>query len=64
MEDQDEWMMLFESYKTQIDKVQITNKTDMSKVDLIIHIFSSLPEDHKVTVGAHEDCLTGIRARA
>ncbi len=40
-----------------MNKVKIPDKNDMSKVDLIIHILTSLPEEYKVSVSTLEDCL-------
>ena len=48
--DPDKWIPLLGSYKTQTNKVKIPGKTDMSKVDLIIHILASLPEKYEVAV--------------
>ena len=53
--DPDKWITLLELYKMQINKVQIPGKTDMSKVDLIIHILASLPEEYKDAVSVLED---------
>ncbi len=40
-----------------MNNVQIPGKTDMSKVNLIIHILASLPEEYKVAVRALADRL-------
>ncbi len=40
-----------------VSKVKIPDKTDMDKVDLIIHISASLLKEYKATVSALEDCL-------
>ena len=41
-----------------MDKVKISGKTDMSDVDLIIHIIASVPEEYEVAVSDLEDRLT------
>ncbi len=37
------------------EQSQVPGKTDMSKVDLIIHILASLPEEYKDAVSVLED---------
>ena len=50
----DEWMSELESLRTEMNKIQIRGKTDMSEVDLIIHILSNLPEEYEVAVSELE----------
>ena len=42
--DPDEWMTHLECLHPEMNEVQISGKTDMSEVDLIIHILSNIPE--------------------
>ena len=51
----DEWMTDLESLRTEMNKVKISGKTDMSEVDLIIHILSNLPEEYEVAVSELEE---------
>ena len=53
----DEWMTDLESLRTEMNKVKISGKTDMSEVDLIIHILSNLPEEYEVAVSELEEKL-------
>ena len=55
--DPDEWITKLESLKTEMNKVKIPGKLDMSEVDLLIHIMASLPDDYEVAVSALEDKL-------
>ncbi len=55
--DPDKWITLLEAYKMQMNKSKIPGKTDMSEVDLIIHILAYLPEECEVTMSNLEDCL-------
>ena len=50
----DEWMSELESLRTKMNKIQIRRKTEMSEVDLIIHILSNLPEEYEVAVSELE----------
>ena len=50
----DEWMSELESLRTKMNKIQINGKSEMSEVDLIIHILSNLPEEYKVAVSELE----------
>ena len=40
-----------------MNKIQIRGKTEMSEIDLIVHILASLPEEFKVAVSSLEDKL-------
>ncbi len=51
-------------YETQINKVQIPDKIDMSEVDLIIHNLTSLPEEYEVTIIVLKDRLMDLSAEA
>jgi hypothetical protein len=44
----------------EMDKVKISGKTDMSDVNLIIHIIASVPEEYEVAVSDLEDRLTSV----
>lgn len=55
--DPDEWMTDLECLRSEMNKVQIPGKTDMSEVDLIIHILSNLPEEYEVAVSELEEKL-------
>lgn len=50
----DEWITDLESMRSEMNKVKITGKTDMSEVDLIIHILANLPEEYEVAVSSLE----------
>ena len=50
----DEWMSELESFRTEMNKIEIRGKTEMSEVDLIIHILSNLPEEYEVAVSELE----------
>ena len=56
-DDPDEWITDLERLKTEMNKVKIAGKTDMSEVDLILHTISNLPEEYEVTVSSLEDKL-------
>ena len=45
--------------RSQMNAIKINNKTDMSEVDLIIHILSNLPEDYKVAIAELKKELQG-----
>ena len=45
-----------------MNKVKISGKTDMSEVDLIIHILSNLPEEYEVAVSELEEKLKNTAA--
>ena len=47
-------MSELESLRTEMNKIQIRGKTEMSEVDLIIHILSNLPEEYEVAVSELE----------
>ncbi len=51
-------------YKTQLNEVQIPGKTEMSEVDLIIHILDSLPEEYEVAVSMLKGYLMDTMAHA
>ena len=53
--DPEEWITELEGLKTEMNNVLIPGKTEMSEVDLVIHILSSLPEEYEVAVSALED---------
>jgi hypothetical protein len=53
----DDWITDLEFYRTQMNNVQIPGKSDMSEVDLIIHILSDLPEEYEVVVSKIEEKL-------
>ena len=55
--DPDEWMTDLECLRSEMNKVTIPGKTDMSEVDLIIHILSNLPEEYEVAVSELEEKL-------
>ena len=55
--DPDEWMTDLECLRSEMNKVKISGKTDMSEVDLIIHILSNLPEEYEVAVSELEEKL-------
>ena len=50
----DEWMTNLESMRSQMNAININNKTNMSEVDLIIHILSNLPEEYEVAIAELE----------
>lgn len=50
--DPDEWITELESLRSEMNRVTITGKSDMTDVDLIIHILSNLPEEYEVAVKA------------
>ena len=39
---------------SQMNAININNKTNMSEVDLIIHILSNLPEEYEVAIAELE----------
>ena len=53
-------MSELESLRTEMNKIQIRGKTEMSEVDLIIHILSNLPEEYEVAVSALERKLKDV----
>eukprot|EP00956_Cyclotella_meneghiniana_P039716 scaffold177807_cov69-Cyclotella_meneghiniana.AAC.1 len=53
----DDWITDLEFYRTQMNNVKIQGKTDMSDIDLIIHILSNLPEEYEVVVSKMEEKL-------
>ena len=50
----DEWMTNLESMCSQMNAIKINNKTDMSEVDLVIHILSNLPKKYEVAIAELE----------
>ena len=50
----DEWVSELESLRNQMNAIKIPNKSDMTEVDLIIHILSNLPEEYEVAVAELE----------
>ena len=50
----DKWVSELESLRNQMNTILIPNKSDMTEVDLIIHILSNLPEEYKVAVAELE----------
>ena len=57
-EDPDEWITKLESLRTQMNKIVIPGKTEMSDVDLIIHILATLGDEYEVAVSSLEDRMT------
>ena len=55
--DPDEWLTDLECLCTEMNKVKITGKSDMTEVDLIIHVLSNLPEEYKVAVSELKKAL-------
>ena len=53
----DEWMSELESLRSEMNKVTIAGKSDMTEVDVIIHILSNLPEEYEVAVSELENKL-------
>jgi hypothetical protein len=53
----DDWITDLEFLRTQINNVTILGKTDMTEVDLIIHILSNLLEEYEVVVSKIEEKL-------
>ena len=45
-----EWMLDLESIWTEMNKVKITGKSELTEVNLSIHILSNLPEEYEVAV--------------
>jgi translation elongation factor EF-1beta len=43
--------------RTEMNKVTISGKSDMTDVDVIIHVLSYLPEDYEVQVNELEEKL-------
>ena len=50
----DEWLSELESLRNQMNAISIPNKSDMTEVDLIIHILSNLLEEYEVAVAELE----------
>ena len=55
--DSDDWITDLEFLRTQMNNVTIPGKTDMTEVDLIIHILSNVPEEYEVVVSKIEEKL-------
>ena len=55
-----QWMSELGSLKTEMNKIQIRGKTEMSEVDLVIHILSNLPEEYEVVVSELERKLKDV----
>lgn len=53
----DERMSELESLRSEMNKVTIAGKSDMTDVDVIIHILSNLPEEYEVAVSELENKL-------
>jgi len=53
----DEWITDLEFLRTQMNNVTIPGKTNMTEVDLIIHILANLPEEYEVVVSKIEEKL-------
>ena len=47
-------MTTLESVHSQMNAININNKTDMSEVDLVIHILSNLPKKYEVAIAEFE----------
>ena len=56
-EDQDNWITELECMRTEMNKVKIGGKSDMTDVDIIVHVLSNLPEDYEVQVNELEEKL-------
>ena len=56
-ENPDEWITDLECLRTEMNKVTISGKSDMTDVDVIIHILSNLPEEYEVQVNELEERL-------
>ena len=56
--DPDDWITLLESLRSDMNNVIIEGKTEMSEIDLIIHILACCPEKYEVPVSSLEDRLT------
>ena len=56
-EDPDNWITELECMRTEMNKVTISGKSDMTDVDVIIHVLSNLPEDYEVQVNELEEKL-------
>ena len=50
----DEWISKLESLRTQMNKIKIHNKTNISETDLVLHIFLDLPQVHEASVSKIE----------
>ena len=57
-EDPDKWMMKLKALRTEMNRVFIPGKTEMSDVDLIIHILATLGDEYEVAISNLEDRLT------
>ena len=55
--DPEEWLTELESLRSEMNRVTISGKSDMTDVDLIIHILSNLPEEYEVAVSKLEEKL-------
>ena len=53
----DKWMTELECLRSEMNKVKISGKTDISEVDLIIHIISNLLDKYRVAVSKLEEKL-------
>jgi hypothetical protein len=60
--DPDKWMTDLECLHSEMNKVTIPGKTDMSEVDFIIHILSNLPKEYEVAVSKLEEKLKNTSA--
>ena len=56
----DKWMTELECLRSEMNKVKISGKTDISEVDLIIHIISNLLDKYRVAVSKLEEKLKDI----
>ena len=50
----DEWVGKLESLRNQMNAISIPNKSDVTQVDLTIHVLSNLLEEYKVAVAELE----------
>ena len=61
MEDADDdpeiWITNLESLKSEMNKVMIVGKSNVTDIDMIIHVLSNLPEEYEVTVSELEERL-------
>jgi hypothetical protein len=52
--DPEQWLTELESLCSEMNKVTIAGKSDMTDVDLIIHVLANLPE-------IHSNVINGVR---
>ncbi len=59
--DPEQWLTELESLRSEMNKVTIAGKSDMTDVDLIIHVLANLPEEYEVAVSKLEEKLKDSR---